>query len=377
MSKPAPAERRLFLAAELYNSAAVAARERSHWSERFWHPLLPENLLPQGQVRALELLGVPLLLTHEPGAAPRAFLNRCPHRGMALLEPGEASSACRRLICPYHGWSYELDGQLRAAAREREFLEPFERGAWSLQALPVQVCAGLIWVALAPEPLPLEQQLDLVLAEAGPLLERPRILLGHRRRRLACDWKLAHDNTLDDYHVAIAHPTTLHRDQGPVHLYRYRFGRFANLLATPVPVASSAHRAIVGDRRSDPDSFAAAEFLTFGLPPWTHLLFWPDGRLAVLGFLPQGPGQCLLELWLLGDPAHAAEAELLLAELEAFLIEDQRLVESAQRGYSSGRSALAVDPCGGSWPFRPGPAHRLEQRILHHQALYRQLLDLA
>ncbi|MFZ0408570.1 MAG: Rieske 2Fe-2S domain-containing protein [Cyanobium sp.] len=364
-----------FLAAELYGSAAQAARERRLWSTRFWHPLLPESLLPEGQVRAVELLDLPLLLSHPPGQPLRAFLNRCPHRGVALLEPVQGSTACRRLICPYHGWTYDLDGQLRAAAREQEFVEPLERGAWPLQALPVQQLGGLIWVALAADPIPLAQQLDLVLAEAGPLLERPRQLLDQRRRGLACDWKLAHDNTLDDYHVAVAHPTTLHWDQGPVRHYRHRFGRFANLLATPIPASRRNRLVSHGAGAADPDG-DAAEFLTFGLPPWTHLLLWPDGRLVVLSFLPQAPDRCLMELWLLGDPLQAASANGLMEELEAFLVEDQRLVEAAQRGYGCADQGQEQTDWPGLWPFRPGPAHRLERRILHHQALYRDFLEL-
>jgi hypothetical protein len=373
LSDSGPGEGCPFLAAGLYGSASAAERERRLWVERFWHPVCADGLLGQGQVRALELLALPLLLTREPGAPLRAFFNRCPHRGVALLEPERGVVACRRLICPYHGWTYDFAGELRAAAREAEFCEPFDRGAWPLQSLPVQVRAGLIWVALAADPLPLEQQLDLVLVEAGAQLERRRQLLGHRRRRLACDWKLAHDNTLDDYHVAIAHPTTLHRDQGPVRHYRHAFGRYANLLATPVARSRPSDNAAAADPASET---GAAEFLTFGLPPWTHLLLWPDGRLALISFLPQGPGQCLMELWLLGDAEQQHDGEALMAELEAFLAEDQRLVESAQRGYAGAQLPCSGTAAAGDWSFRPGPPHRLERRILHHQALYRDLLGL-
>ena len=389
MSNASPRQRPGFLAAELYGCPTVAAREVGQWGERFWHPLLPESLLAKGQVRALELLGVPLLLTHPPAGGPRAFLNRCPHRGVAFLEPSDRPLACKRLICPYHGWTYDLDGQLRAAAREGEFLAPLTRRDWPLQALPLQLRAGLIWVALAADPVPLDHQLDLVLVEAGPVLERPRAVLGHRRRPLACDWKLAHDNTLDDYHVAIAHPTTLHRDQGPVRHYRHRLGRFANLLATPVAPAKASPpaqdtnpvkdqqqgRALATGSNSELE-VQPAEFLTIGLPPWTHLLFWPDGRLAVISFLPDGPSHCQMELWLLGDGSQLSEGEALMGELEAFLAEDQRLVESAQRGYGAREHSQAAVAPSASWPFQPGPPHRLEQRILHHQALYRELMGL-
>jgi phenylpropionate dioxygenase-like ring-hydroxylating dioxygenase large terminal subunit len=354
-----------FLPPWVYGSAAVAERERSHYIERCWHPVAASSALGEGQALAVELAGQPLLLTR-PAARetaeattspevppPRAFLNRCPHRGVALLESEAAPRSCRRLICPYHGWSYDLNGQLLAAAREGEFLEPFHRGDWPLQEVACRQLGPLIWVALGPDPLPLEQQLDLVLAEAGALFSEPRQLLAREQRPLACNWKIAHDNTLDDYHVAIAHPTTLHRDQGPVRLYRHALSPHGTLLATPM----------VPDGRSEGKSESAGTFFTFGLAPWTHLLLWPDRRLALISFLPAARlDQCTMDVWLFGPPAAAATATTWMAEMQRFLEEDRRLVESAQQGYASG--------------LKPGPAHRLEQRILQWQALYRRLLDL-
>ncbi len=342
-----------FLTAGLYGSAAVAAHERERYAPRFWHAVAAIAALPAGSVLAIELLDLPVLLTHQSGEGPRAFLNRCPHRGVGLEPPSGpaplAVAACRRrLVCPYHGWTYDLRGELLAAAREADFLDPFERSAWPLESLPCQAFGGLLWVAIGPDPLPLESQCDLVVELAGERLARPRRPLAGLERQLACNWKIAHDNTLDDYHVAIAHPTTLHRVQGPVRHYRYRFGAHANLLATPNPVASGAADG------------PAPEFLTFGLPPWTHLLLWPDDRLAWIQFQPLGTGQCRMQLWLLGDPAHQDRAEGWLEELRRFLEEDRTLMESAQRGYASG--------------LNPGPPHRLEQRILHQQALYAALM---
>ncbi len=342
MSCATPRRARSFLPAAAYLSAEVAQRERLHYAPRFWHPLAPVASLPPGAVLALDLLDLPVLLSHVPGEAPRAFLNRCPHRGVAFLPseaptPLAAGRPCRRLVCPYHGWTYDLSGKLLAAAREAEFLDPFERSAWPLESLACQARGGMLWVAIGPDPIPLAEQLDLVLEEAGDQFDRPRVRLAGLERELACNWKIAHDNTLDDYHVAIAHPTTLHREQGPVRHYRHRLGGHVNLLATPAADATT-------------------EFLTFGLPPWTHLLLWPDGRLVVLHFPPLDQQRCRLQLWLLGDPAQGHRGEEWLAELQRFLEEDRGLVEAAQRGYASG--------------LRPGPPHRLEQRILHQQALY-------
>ena len=337
-----------FLPPWLYGDPAVAEQEQHAYAGRLWHPLAAAGSLAEGQVLPVTLLEQPLLLTRDGGVV-RAFRNRCPHRGVPFepaFDPSVASPqarSCRRLVCPYHGWTYDLRGQLRAAARESDFLEPFCRNDWPLEAFACRELGGLIWVAGGPDPLPLEEQLDLLLAEAGDALSQPRLLLGVDQRSLDCNWKIAHDNTLDDYHVAIAHPTTLHREQGPVRQYRHALTAHGSLLATPWGEDS-------------------AEFLTFGLAPWTHLLLWPDQRLALIQFPPIDPGHCAMQVWLMGLEEHRAGLEAWRAELQTFLEEDRRLVEGAQLGYASG--------------LQPGPPHRLEQRILQQQALYGRLMGL-
>ena len=330
-----------FLPAWLYTSAEIAERERHLYAGRLWHPLTASSALGEGQVQAFELLGLPVVLTRHQGLV-RAFLNRCPHRGVALHQPADEAVPCRRLVCPYHGWTYDLKGRLRAAARESDFVEPFERRDWPLPTLLCQEQGGLLWVATGTDPLPLEHQLDLVLQESPELFNRPRTLLLRQRHSLACNWKIAHDNTLDDYHVAIAHPTTLHREQGPVRLYRHALSQHGSLLATPY-----------GD---------AGEFYTYGLAPWTHLLLWPDGRMALIQFLPLALQRCSMEVWLLGDPGLASAAQSWMTQIQTFLQEDKRLVEAAQLGYASG--------------LVPGPPHQLEQRILQQQQLYARLMGL-
>jgi phenylpropionate dioxygenase-like ring-hydroxylating dioxygenase large terminal subunit len=331
-----------FLPAWLYAASEIAQRERDRYAPRLWHPLTASSAVADCQAQAFDLLGLPLLLTRVQGVA-RAFINRCPHRGVALQPSSAQPTNCRRLVCPYHGWTYDLQGQLLAAARESDFVEPFRRTDWPLTALSCRELGGLIWVAVGPDPLPLEQQLDLVLQEAEALFNRPRTLLLRQDHTLDCNWKIAHDNTLDDYHVAIAHPTTLHREQGPVRLYRHVLSAHGSLLATPY-----------GE---------TGEFLTFGLAPWTHLLLWPDGRLALIQFPPLDPGHCRMEVWLLGDAGLQPAAQAWMDEVQTFLAEDRRLVEAAQLGYASG--------------LVPGPPHRLEQRILQQQTLYARLMDLA
>lgn len=315
------------------------------YASQYWHPVAATSNLHPGGVLEVTILDQPLLLTWPAGEQPRAFRNRCPHRGVALRPGAETGQPYRRLVCPYHGWTYNLRGDLLAAARECEFEQDFDRQAWGLQELSCCIDGPLIWIALSDQALTLEEQLQLIHTEAGDTWNSASDLLRQSRSSLACNWKIAHDNTLDDYHVAIAHPTTLHREQGPVRDYLHRFSRHNNLLETPHP--------------------DGGRFLTFGLPPWSHLLVWPDGRLAFLEFMPDLHDRCTMQLRLFAtsDSMDSASADAWLMQLLTFLEEDKALVESAQHGYQEG--------------FKPGPPHRLERRILHWQGLYRERLGSA
>ncbi|QNI46871.1 aromatic ring-hydroxylating dioxygenase subunit alpha [Synechococcus sp. A15-60] len=332
-----------FLPGWMYRHEAMHRWDCRVYANRFWHPVAAATALRPGQTLAITLLQQPLLLTWPDNGKPRAFRNRCPHRGVAFQADRETARSCRRLICPYHGWTYNLDGTLQSAARESGFETGFDRQAWGLSELSCRIQGPFIWVALAEEPIPLEQQLALIQTTAAAAWSRAVEACGRTRRSLNCNWKIAHDNTLDDYHVAIAHPTTLHREQGPVRDYVHHFSRYVNLLETPHP--------------------DGGPFQTFGLPPWTHVLIWPDGRIALLEFLPEQPLQCTMQLQLLAPTGavNTVEAEAWLEQLLIFLDEDKALVEAAQRGYDEN--------------FQPGPAHQLEQRILHWQSLYSEQLS--
>jgi len=330
-----------FLPSHIYCTEASHRWDRSQYAGHWWHPVGSAWDLQPGHSLAVQLLGQQLLLTRPDEGPPMAFRNRCPHRGVAFAIDGRIPTRCRRLICPYHGWTYNLRGELLAAAREQTMLTGFERSEWNLEPLPCQVDGPLIWVSLDSSAVPLNQQLTQLHQEVDQAWRKPLVQVGSDSQLLRCNWKIAHDNTLDDYHVAIAHPTTLHREQGPVRHYTHRFSEFSNLLVTPHP--------------------DGGEFFTFGMPPWTHVLVWPDERIVLLEFLPDQATSCRMQMRLFApsESLSTIDADQWLADMRSFLNEDRVLVESAQLGYSTG--------------LKPGPAHRLERRILHWQAIYRSL----
>lgn len=131
----------------------------------------------------------------------RAFANVCRHRGsrVCLEEQGTA----RRFDCPYHGWSYGLDGALVAA---RDMPEGFDRSPYGLKSVSCETVHGLVFIAFSEHP----SGLDAARSE----LERPMTAFGFQDLKLAArrdydipaNWKLAIENYQECYHCATAHP---------------------------------------------------------------------------------------------------------------------------------------------------------------------------
>jgi len=158
---------------------------------------------------------------------------------------------------------------------------------------------------------------------------------------LNCNWKIAHDNTLDDYHVAIAHKDTLHKEQGPIKNYKYFFSEFCNVLVTPLS--------------------SEANLYTFGLLPWTHLIIWPGKGIVLINYLPKNIGQCIIEIKLASASLCKNDLENWKKSILKFLGEDKVIVESVHKSYLEN--------------FKLGPPNKLEQRIMHWQNIYKDFLN--
>src|SRR3569623_1838450 len=100
--------------------------------------------LAPGQVLAHDSYGVPMLLSRDSEGIVRAFLNVCRHRGMRLVESAQCAQTQASMVCPYHGWTYMLDGRLRHMLHAEAF-ERCAEGARDLVALPCAERHGLVW----------------------------------------------------------------------------------------------------------------------------------------------------------------------------------------------------------------------------------------
>lgn len=169
-----------------------------------------------GEYKAMEVAGVPVLLTRHGDGAVRAFVNSCSHRG-AIVVP-EGGGTARRFTCPYHAWSYDQSGDLVGILDRAEFGE-IDVSCHGLTPLPVAERAGLVFVGLHPGGA---IDLDSYLCGYDDLLEHLGFadcrLVG-RQHLTGPNWKVAYDGYLDFYHLPILHKNTFGPDYSNKAIY--------------------------------------------------------------------------------------------------------------------------------------------------------------
>jgi carnitine monooxygenase subunit len=162
--------------------------------------------------KALDVAGMPVLLTRVEDGTVRAFVNMCSHRGSILVDEGVG--AARRFTCPYHAWTYNPGGDLVGLFKHADFGD-LDMSCHGLTPLPVVERSGLIWVILAPD-----STLDMepFVGEFADLIQYHRLSeMHHYGKRILAgpNWKIAFDGYVDFYHLPILHKNTFGPDMSP------------------------------------------------------------------------------------------------------------------------------------------------------------------
>lgn len=161
--------------------------------------------LPQaGTFTTKNVAGYPVVITRAEDGVLRAFMNACTHRGAQVAE---GCGETRRLTCPYHAWSFALDGQLAGQPQAYAF-DDIERASLGLQPLPIADVAGLIAVGLHPDTDPMAAFADIAPHLAWVGYENHEVIC-HHTWKLRTNWKIAFDVNLESYHVDYLHRATL------------------------------------------------------------------------------------------------------------------------------------------------------------------------
>jgi phenylpropionate dioxygenase-like ring-hydroxylating dioxygenase large terminal subunit len=189
-----------------YHAADVYALERERIFARSWVCVARASDLPEvGDFLTVEVADEPLFVIRGADGALRAFANTCRHRGTQLLD---GQGRVRAITCPYHAWTYALDGQLKGSPNVRAE-DGIDRDAIHLWSVPLEEFDGFVFVTLDQGSQPLVDQLGSL--EDSPLaLARYRVgdlVVGaHREYEVAANWKIVVENYHECLHCPTVHP---------------------------------------------------------------------------------------------------------------------------------------------------------------------------
>ncbi|GFE20167.1 aromatic ring-hydroxylating oxygenase subunit alpha [Streptomyces nigrescens] len=199
------------LSARYYTDPAAAAAETQRIFAKSWQLVCHESDLPGPGARlAATVADREVLVVRTENGTLAGHLNVCRHRGTRLVSAPEASG--KALRCPYHGWTYKLDGRLVGAPEARQ-IPCLDKPALGLFPVRVESFLGFVFANLDPDAVPLAEQCAGLAETVGHYAGTDLVPVGRSRiHDLAgaevqhANWKVAVDNYLEGYHVPVAHP---------------------------------------------------------------------------------------------------------------------------------------------------------------------------
>ena len=357
----------------LYTSAAAFELDLEHVWHREWVFAGHEcELAEPGDFLTLQVGAFPLIVLRGADGVLRALHNVCRHRGSVICDAGshaDAGRIGRRLVCPYHQWSYQHDGEF---AGGRDVPVEVDRRALDLGTAHCATVAGLVFVCVAaepPDPAPLQQLVEPYLVP----FDLGHAVVAHRSTFVEHgNWKLVMENNRECHHCRLAHPElctsfpqgTMHSGGGSADELRRmdEIVAAAEQAGLPSRLAADARLQFrvmrmpleAGTRSMTLDGAPAVDRRFGALPDldlgdlllyhypssWNH--FMAD-HAVTFRMLPLGPTTTELRTtWLVPPGGDADDLDRLTAVWTATNRQDTALVERAQRGVSS--------PA-----YRPGP----------------------
>ncbi|MDJ0785369.1 MAG: aromatic ring-hydroxylating dioxygenase subunit alpha [Myxococcota bacterium] len=176
------------------------------WKKVWQFACREDELAEAGDHVVYDLADQSILIVRGDDGALRAFPNACLHRGRALKDRAGRSKALR---CPFHGWTWSLDGRLQEVPCRWDF-DHVDRDEHALKPLPVDTWGGFVFVNPDAAAAPLADHLGSLPRhfERWPL--EKRYTEAHVARVMPCNWKVAQEAFMEAYHVVATHPQILH-----------------------------------------------------------------------------------------------------------------------------------------------------------------------
>lgn len=280
----------------------------------------------------------PYVIVRDQQGTLRAFLNACRHRGARLVSGKEG--CLKAMVCPFHGWSYGLDGQLKGVTKAYDF-PGMDRQSFSLVELAVAERAGLLWVHPTPGA---DIDLDAALGFVSDDLDHFGLdgLVRYRKTATVknANWKLLVNTYLEGYHVPYLHRDTLASAFRNGVIAHREHGNHIRLAAARSNFSEMRH--VAPQRRRILD-YASIYYLLF---PHAFFIMHPD-YVSINAFHPLAPDRTLWTHEMLYRPAdfpgeagqEALAKRFTYTNDTVFDAEDFAVTEGIQQGLESGANA--------------------------------------
>jgi phenylpropionate dioxygenase-like ring-hydroxylating dioxygenase large terminal subunit len=195
---------------------------------------LSADVRDPGDHVVIESGGIPVVIVRDPDGSVRGFVNACRHRGAQVVR--ECGTAARNFACPFHAWTYALDGRLLGRPRSEGGFDTLGRDDFGLVPVPVAEAHGVVLVRPeGDEPIDGARELAGIGADLTAFDLGSYEVYGRLRREWRCNWKLLLDTFMESYHVFSLHGASVGPDY-PGHVMV--FDAFGPHMRIPVPRAS-------------------------------------------------------------------------------------------------------------------------------------------
>jgi phenylpropionate dioxygenase-like ring-hydroxylating dioxygenase large terminal subunit len=356
------------LPAWTYGDPDFFAAETQRIFRPAWQIVCHQSDIPcPGDYHILDYLDESVLVIRGEDGAVRAFANVCRHRGARLLDG--PSGCARKLVCPYHAWTYDMAGRLTGVPHRASYaMDPADHG---LVPIDLDQFQGFLFVRLQNDGGPtVGQMIAPYLSDIAPYRFADLDPIGRvTLRPRAINWKNIGDNYSDGLHIAVAHPG-LKRLMGDG--YGVEASAHADLMRGPIqdrPSANPSERAYQALLPPVPH-----------LPPerqrlWTYIKLWPNMAFDIY------PDQIDFMQWLPVSPT-----QTLIREIAYAIPDDRREMRAARylnwrinRQVNAEDTALVARVQQGmaSPSFTVGPLSKDEVALRHFNGRIRALIPQA
>jgi phenylpropionate dioxygenase-like ring-hydroxylating dioxygenase large terminal subunit len=331
-----PFERARAMPPSVYTSAEFLAREVSEVFAKEWVAVgRAESLAKPGDYLTYELAGQPIFVIRDADGGLRALSNVCLHRMSTLLE---GSGNRRAIVCPYHAWTYNLDGTLRSAPA-MTLNAAFCKEHYRLPAVRCEEWLGWIMVTLSQDAPSVATLLSDVQALIDDYGMEHYVETFRETHVWDTNWKILAENFMESYHLPVCHADTigglskLDEMICPPGRAAYNYHTILKDDRLKIALAHPNNSRMNGDRRRTTFLLAVYPSLLITLTPG---YFW------YLSLHPRGVGQVSIIFGggMSPDFVHSPEAQTHFAQLKKLLdavnVEDRGCTEKVYRGVCAG-----------------------------------------